>query len=139
MFDHKKIEEISAKFSAQFSEIMANSPVKDIEKNTRAAMNSFFSRFDMVTREEFDIQTQVLERANEKISLLEARLAQLEKAPGATKRAGSATRNTRGSTAGSSAKATTSKRSSSSSSVSNKRTTSASSRKKTTGTSKTEK
>jgi BMFP domain-containing protein YqiC len=64
--------------SARFSELIANSPARDIEKNARALLSSFFSRLDLVTREEFDVQTEVLRRTREKLEQLEARVAELE-------------------------------------------------------------
>ncbi len=62
------------------SELIAASPAKDIEKNLRALLSSAFSRLDLVTREEFDIQQAVLARAREKLEHMEARVAELEKA-----------------------------------------------------------
>jgi BMFP domain-containing protein YqiC len=74
MLNAKIFEEISAKLSA-----MANSsPAKDIEKNMRALLTQGFAKLDLVTREEFDVQTQVLERTREKLSALEARITELE-------------------------------------------------------------
>lgn len=64
--------------SKRFSELIAASPAKDIEKNTRAVMTSVFSKLDLVTREEFDVQREVLARTREKLSALEARVAELE-------------------------------------------------------------
>jgi len=66
------------------SELIAASPAKDMEKNLRALLSSAFSRLDLVTREEFDIQQEVLRRAREKLEQMEARVAELEKgkAPG---------------------------------------------------------
>ena len=69
------IEEIQARVS----EIFASSPAKDIEKNMRAMLTGAFSRLDLVTREEFDVQAKVLARAREKLSEFEARVAELEK------------------------------------------------------------
>ena len=53
---------------------------QDMEKNFRAAMQAAFARMDLVTREEFDIQSQLLARTREKLNALEARVAELEKA-----------------------------------------------------------
>jgi hypothetical protein len=75
MLDPKIFEELSARLSA----IVAASPAADIEKNARALLSSFFSKLDLVSREEFDIQAQVLVRTREKIKVLEARLDALEK------------------------------------------------------------
>lgn len=55
-----------------------NSPVKDVEKNVKALMGSAFTRMDLITREEFDIQQQVLLKTREKLAELEARITALE-------------------------------------------------------------
>ncbi len=65
--------------NARVSELIAGSPAKDVEKNLRAMLSSFFSRLDLVTREEFDIQAKVLARTREKLTALEARVAELER------------------------------------------------------------
>jgi BMFP domain-containing protein YqiC len=57
---------------------MAQSPAADLEKNMRAMLGAMFVRLDLVTREEFDVQRQVLARAREKIAQLEEKLAALE-------------------------------------------------------------
>ncbi len=74
MLDPKIFEEFNARFSA----LIAASPAADLEKNARALLASVFSRLDLVSREEFDIQTQVLQRTREKMQALEARIAQIE-------------------------------------------------------------
>ncbi|CUA81699.1 MULTISPECIES: accessory factor UbiK family protein [Gulbenkiania] len=74
MLSQKLFEEISAKIS----DTIAASPARDIEKNVKAMMASTFSRLDLVTREEFDVQQEVLARTREQLMLLEARLAKLE-------------------------------------------------------------
>jgi len=61
------------------SELLAASPAKDIEKNLRALLSSAFSRLDLVTREEFDVQQEVLARTREKLKQMEARVAELER------------------------------------------------------------
>ena len=76
MLDPKTLEELGAKMSA----LLANSPAKDIEKNAKAVMSGIFSKLDLVTREEFDIQSEVLARTREKLKALEARVDALEKA-----------------------------------------------------------
>lgn len=65
--------------NAKVSELLAASPAKDVEKNMRIMMTSFFSRLDLVTRDEFDVQAKVLARTREKLEALEARLAEMEK------------------------------------------------------------
>lgn len=74
MLNAKFLDELSAKMS----ELIAQSPLKDVEKNTRAMMGSMFTKLDLVTREEFDVQQQVLARTREKLELLEKRVAELE-------------------------------------------------------------
>lgn len=63
-------------------EVFAQSPAADLEKNLRALMTSFFARLDLVTREEFDVQRQVLLRTREKLAQLEAQVAELERKVG---------------------------------------------------------
>ncbi|HJV73202.1 MAG TPA: accessory factor UbiK family protein [Noviherbaspirillum sp.] len=55
-----------------------NSPAKDIEKNVKAMLTQGFSKLDLVTREEFDVQSQVLAKTRAKLEMLEARVAELE-------------------------------------------------------------
>lgn len=64
--------------SNKLSETIANSPAKDLEKNAKALLGGAFSKMDLVTREEFDIQQQVLIKTRTKLSEVEARLAALE-------------------------------------------------------------
>jgi len=45
----------------------------------KAMMMAMFARLDLVTREEFDVQMQVLQRTREKLDAIEARLAQMDK------------------------------------------------------------
>ena len=63
---------------AKISQALENSPAKDIEKNVKAIMTQGFSKLDLVTREEFDIQAQVLAKTRSKLEALEARVAALE-------------------------------------------------------------
>lgn len=74
MLDPKLFEDFSARLSA----IVAASPVADVEKNARALLATFFTKLDLVSREEFDIQSQVLLRTREKLKALEERVARLE-------------------------------------------------------------
>jgi BMFP domain-containing protein YqiC len=69
---------------AKMHQAIENSPVKDIEKNVKAMMSQGFAKLDLVTREEFDIQAQVLAKTRAKLEALELRVAQLEssKTPG---------------------------------------------------------
>jgi BMFP domain-containing protein YqiC len=75
MLDPKIFEELNARLSA----LIAASPARDIEKNVKAMLASVFEKMDLVTREEFDIQSQLLARTREKLTALEARVTELEK------------------------------------------------------------
>lgn len=74
MLNAKIFDDISAKLS----QAAESGPAKDIEKNVRALLTQGFSKLDLVTREEFDIQSQVLLRTREQLTALEARVAELE-------------------------------------------------------------
>jgi BMFP domain-containing protein YqiC len=74
MLNAKIIEDISSKLNAAAN----SSPAKDIEKNMRALLTQGFAKLDLVTREEYDVQVQVLARTREKLTALEARVAELE-------------------------------------------------------------
>lgn len=74
MLNAKIFEDISAKLSA----VAQSGPAKDVEKNMRALLTQGFTKLDLVSREEFDIQTQVLLHAREQLTALEARVSELE-------------------------------------------------------------
>lgn len=63
---------------AKVQQAIENSPAKDIERNVKAMLTQGFSKLDLVTREEFDIQAQVLAKTRAKLDTLEARVAELE-------------------------------------------------------------
>lgn len=63
---------------SKLNEVLKNSPAKDIEKNVKAMMNQGFSKLDLVTREEFDVQAQVLATTRARLEALEAQVAALE-------------------------------------------------------------
>ena len=65
-------------------QIFAHSPAADLEQNLRAMLASLFARLDLVTREEFDIQREVLLRTREKLMRLEAQVSELERKLGPT-------------------------------------------------------
>lgn len=62
----------------KISELIANSPAADIEKNVKAFLAQAFTKLDLVTREEFDLQTELLARTRSRLEELEVRLASLE-------------------------------------------------------------
>ena len=74
MLNTKFFEDLTAKLT----EAANSSPAKDIEKNIRALLTQGFTKLDLVTREEFDVQSQVLARTREQLVALEAKVAELE-------------------------------------------------------------
>ena len=79
MLKDKLFDEIASKIS----DVIPASPARDVEKNVRALMSSALGKLDLVTREEFEIQQDVLVKTRERLNALEMRLAELEKAAGA--------------------------------------------------------
>ena len=64
--------------AARIGRAIEASPARDIEKNVRALLASGLARLDLVTRQEFDVQAQVLMRTREKLERMESRVAELE-------------------------------------------------------------
>ena len=77
--------------AARVRNLLAQGPAADLEKNLKALMGSALERLDLVTREEFDVQRQVLLRTREKLALLEDKVRRLEASSGAAASAGPAT------------------------------------------------
>lgn len=63
---------------SKIGQLMQQSPAADLEKNLKALMSQGFAKLDLLTREEFDVQTEVLARTRAKLEQLEARVAELE-------------------------------------------------------------
>ena len=63
---------------SKIGQVFENSPAKDLEKNVKAMLSQGFSSLDLVTREEFDVQAQVLAKTRAKVDAMEARIAELE-------------------------------------------------------------
>jgi BMFP domain-containing protein YqiC len=74
MIDRRLFEELNERMG----EALRNSPAADVEKNLRALLSGWFDRLDLVAREDFEVQRRLLERAQAKLSELEARVAELE-------------------------------------------------------------
>ncbi len=81
MFDPKILEDFGNRMSA----LLANSPARDIEKNAKAMVSSLIGKLDVVTREEFDVQAELLRRTRERLQQLEARVEALEQAQSAAR------------------------------------------------------
>lgn len=78
MINPKKIEQIARQVHESMPKGIRDFG-DDVEKKIRQALQSQLTRLDLVSREEFDVQTQVLLRTREKLALLEQRLSELEK------------------------------------------------------------
>lgn len=71
-------QQILSEMAEKIRVMLAETPVKDIEKNLRTLLSSIFSKLDLVTCEEFDVQQQVLLRTREKLVSLENKVTELE-------------------------------------------------------------
>ena len=74
MLNNEKLKEISNKIR----EIVKDSPLPGIEKNIDALLKGMFTKMELVTREEFDVQTEVLKRTRQKLEELEKKLFEIE-------------------------------------------------------------
>ena len=74
MLNSRTLDEIAARIG----KALEGSPAKDIEKNVKAMLTSGLARLDLVTRQEFDVQAEVLRRTRDKLEHLEALVAELE-------------------------------------------------------------
>lgn len=77
--DPKRIDELARKLAAVLPDGI-NDLRTDMERNFRAVLQGTLARMDVVTREEFDVQSGVLARTREKVEQLLQRLEELEKA-----------------------------------------------------------
>jgi ubiquinone biosynthesis accessory factor UbiK len=68
------IEDLQQRLAAMFEA----SPAADVQRNLKALLAQQFARLDLVTREEFEVQQELLARARARIDALEARLAPAE-------------------------------------------------------------
>lgn len=62
----------------KLGEVFKQSPARDLEQNLKAGLSAWLAKLDLVTREEFDVQAEVLLRTREKLDQMEARLKELE-------------------------------------------------------------
>ena len=71
----KFIDELNARIVS----FLQQTPVAEVGQNLKVLLSSSLTKLDLVSREEFDVQTQVLARTREKLASLEARMAELER------------------------------------------------------------
>jgi len=74
MINTQVIDDLSRKIR----DMAASGPVADAEKNLRALLQGAFTKLELVNREEFDVQADLLRRTREKLAQLETRLDELE-------------------------------------------------------------
>lgn len=74
MIDKRLFDDLNQRIA----DTVRNTPLQDIEKTLRLLLSGWFDRFDLVTREDFDLQKKLLERAQARLADLEARIAELE-------------------------------------------------------------
>ena len=77
MINAKKIEEIAKQVTDSIPPGIKNM-ANDFEDKTKTVLQRKLSQLDVVTREEFDVQTQVLIKTREKMALLEQKVNELE-------------------------------------------------------------
>ncbi len=81
IIDPKIIEEFSKKINAFLPE-SANEIKSDFEANLKSLLQATLVKMDVITREEFDVQTQVLAKTREKLEVLEEKLDSILKKTG---------------------------------------------------------
>lgn len=65
-------------FSNKIKNLVSESPISDIDKNIHALIQGTFTKMELVSREEYDVQVVALQHAHEKLAQLEEKLAQIE-------------------------------------------------------------
>ncbi len=70
--------EVLKDLSNKIKEMLKNSPLSDADKNIHALIQGMLTKMELVSREEFDVQAQVLRNTREKLAQLEEKLAELE-------------------------------------------------------------
>ena len=75
--DQFSLDDLAAKLADAIPENLRGIG-EDLQRNLKSTLRSGLERMDLVTREEFDVQTRVLQRTREKLEALEARVAELE-------------------------------------------------------------
>lgn len=79
MLDPKLFDDLSRRVADSLPRGVQNLQ-DDVQRNLRSGLESALAKLNLVTREEFEIQQAVLQRTREKLTALEQRLAELERA-----------------------------------------------------------
>lgn len=77
MFNPQKLEEIAKQVSDAMPEGVKNIG-EDIDRKVKQVLQAQLGKLDMVSREEFEVQTQVLLRTREKLAEMEAKIEEIE-------------------------------------------------------------
>jgi BMFP domain-containing protein YqiC len=77
MWDPKQLDDLAQRLAVSLPKGVQTLR-DDLARNLRASLESGLTRLDLISREEFDVQTAVLARTREKLRRLEARVAELE-------------------------------------------------------------
>ncbi|GAB6034930.1 accessory factor UbiK family protein [Galenea microaerophila] len=77
MLNPKQLEELVKSIMDALPPGLGKLP-DQVQQNIKASLSAAFSKMDLVTREEFDVQKAVLQKTREKVEALEARVAKLE-------------------------------------------------------------
>ena len=65
--------------AAQLKAVLAGNPGEDLQKNVRATLSAGLARMDVVTRQEFDVQREMLAALRQQIDELTAKVDALER------------------------------------------------------------
>ena len=79
MFDPKPLDDLTRRLTGSLPQGL-QALQQDMERNMRAMLEAGLAKLDLVTREEFDVQSAVLARTRAKLEHLETQVAELEKA-----------------------------------------------------------
>lgn len=71
-----KAQSMFEEFQKGIQDLIAQSPAADIEKNVKSFMAQGFSKLDLVTREEFDVQVAMADKLRERVVALENLVAE---------------------------------------------------------------
>ena len=74
-----KFQTVAEDVQNKIGDAIRQSPAKDLEKNIRGLVSQGFQKMDLVTRQEFDVQAQVLAKTRAKLEELENKIAEIEK------------------------------------------------------------
>ena len=84
MIDPKQLDDLARKMADGLPSGL-QALKQDFDRNMRAGLEAALAKMDLVTREEFDVQSAVLARTREKLQKLEAQVAELERQAGVGK------------------------------------------------------